>query len=279
MPRSRTSNSQTRKQSTDAGHPVSKGESADTNRVDSAHRDRTSRFPASTDGPVDKLEVAVLDAYWARVSWLLTESTLRRAEKAFGREWPKARPAMRIRGLVAGDSSAHAVEQESIIPVPGDAREWFVDCPSEPFIDAQIGYAAFEPDGQFLDGRFFVLATAEPLATRAVTAPTIQPEHALPDDVLAELQQMREGGIGFSLSVEATLLLEGQTTAGALIGIGEEVLNADASGKFAYRFALENGRTVLPIEAESAARSEKRSGVVSADFNLRILDPREGQGA
>ena len=90
--------------------------------------------------------------------------------------------------------------------------------------------------------------------------------------MIAELQRLRTGGPPFSLTVSAELALTGRTAPGAEICIGERIVVADSDGKFEFKQTLENGRTVLPIDAHSTTSSESRSGVASADFNLRILD-------
>lgn len=255
MPSSRTP-----KQRSSSGSPA---------RFDGAHGGRVDRF-VSTDVSEDAAELVVQDAYWLRVSWRLTARTLSRAEKAFGKAWQRAIPVIRIRGLAAGESAGREPVSERDVIVPGDAAEWFVECPAESFVDAQVGYLS---EGG--EGRFFPMAVAETVATRAQTAPTIAPDAGLPDDVLAELQQLRTGRAKFTFDIEAEIVLRGRTSPGAEIGVGEDVLKADGQGDFEYRRPLENGRTVLPIEARSEAGHDSRSGVASTDFNLRILEAND----
>lgn len=263
MPSSRTSTKASRSANTADDSVVGR---AAGNRVDRPHRSSPDRFVATSTTSLDLAEVLVLDAYWIRVSWALTAQTLARAEKAFGRNWHRARPIVRVVGLSEGETEAREVEVAADVPVAGDTREWFVRCPSGTAVEAQIGYVT---EGE--DGRFFALAESEAVPLRSVTAPTISPDSGLSDEVMAELQRLRTGSAPFSLVLEAELVLNGQTAPGADVCIGETTVVADSDGCFSYRQSLENGRTVLPIDARSSDGKESRAGVASADFNLRIL--------
>lgn len=259
----------------------------DDSRVDSPHSTSQSRFTVTATNSKDSATVSVLGPYWIQASWKLTAQTLSRAEKAFGRKWSHARPVLRVFGLSESDTTARDIESQTDIPIPGDAREWFAACPSGTNVEVQVGYLSDEPDG-----RFFPLAVSDPVATRSSSGPTIAPDisfdddkadnredssgriadSGLPDEVIAELQRLRTGAARFSLSIEAELRLTGSTGPGANICIGEATVAADSEGRFEYRHALENGRTVLPIDAQSSNGKESRAGVASADFNLRVLE-------
>lgn len=276
MPTSRSTRSQSKSASTaqsssnQSGSNTTSGGSAKDSRVDGPHETRPTRFVASTKSGSDRATVTVLDQYWIRIGWELSEQTLTRAEKAFGRNWSKARPVVRICGVGAGETSAHEVESSSDVEVPGDAREWFVACPDSVEVEAHIGYLSDGPDG-----RFFSLAVSEPVSTRQGHSPTLAPEAGLPDEVIAELQRMRTGSEPFTLAVSADLVIFGKTSPGATVSIGDASVVADSGGRFEHRHELENGRTVLPLDARSSCGKESRSGVVSTDFNMRVLEQRE----
>jgi len=234
----------------------------------------------------DKMALLVRDPWWLYTYWELKQGTVEKLKSELKDEFYKAKRILRVydvtdiifNGLNANrffDIEIHEFANNWYIDAGGPGRSWCVD----------LGL-------RLSNGKFITI-----LRSNVVQTPLDGPswvtdeEWMIPDDMFARLYGMGFGqgksspvgkawrqrlvsspGMasmaspvkkpqkkGFWLKVDCELIVYGATEPSAKVTIQGKPINLRPDGTFTLRFALPDGKQVIPVKAVSADKVEERT--------------------
>ncbi|MBN1589968.1 MAG: DUF4912 domain-containing protein [Pirellulales bacterium] len=271
---------------------------------DLAHRMTDQSNTSSTD----QLVVMVRDPYWLHAYWELTPQSIDRAQAALGQHWHAAKPILRLCEIAEETASAALRTTLRDIEIHGGVNNWYIDLPEPPRrFQVEIGYLA--PNGRFIAlARSNVVATSLHKKHNGVdgnwagVAEDMDRVYAMSggygdDAVHSHLKEVFERKlhrpmnaplvprfgtgtqdaygrpVGFSLEVDAEIVLFGATDPGARLMVKGQPIAVQEDGTFTVRFAMPNRRQVLPLVADSGDGSEQCMVVVAVERNTKTMEP------
>jgi len=272
-------------------------------------RELSSRLPRDLPGGYgkDRIVLMVRDPYWLHTYWELTRHSLSRAETALGQEWHTAKPILRVLDVSSEETTSASEATVRDIEIHGGCNNWYIDVGNPPrSYRVDIGYRTES-------GRFYVLARSNVVTTpRAGVSDVIDENWADvqqnydkiyamsggydPSASSLELKQLfeerlrRPMGSGFLSSfgsgafmrgkprqfwfqLDAELIVYGATEPGARVTLQGEPIQLREDGSFTLRFALPDGRQIIPAVAASADGVEERTIVLAVERNTKALEP------
>jgi hypothetical protein len=122
----------------------------------------------------DRLVLMVRNAFWLHCYWDLRRNTIERAEAALSKEWPTAKPILRLFD-VSSHNTTSSLESGRLcdINIHGGCNDWPIDVSNPPrSFRVDIGYLAHSR-------RFYVLARSNVVTTRQAGFSDMNP---LPQD-------------------------------------------------------------------------------------------------
>jgi hypothetical protein len=257
------------------------------------NRDLSSNFQRPNGETSDRIEARADDAYWIHVTWAFNTAAISRAEAALGIDWHRAVPVIRLFDVTAGDEEGTNCRiQVCDIVIHGNVNHWHVPIERpERTYSLHIGYST-------PSGRFYALAHSpavrmpQPGARGDVdhtwkrdtkrakppkhnglgtnghrrTAPARQNEDSVDDDSSASRD--------FPFHVDAELIVHGSTHPRAKLTLLGEPVQLTKDGRFSLRFALPNGRQVIPAVTVAPPGEEKHTIVLAIERVTRELAPQ-----
>ncbi len=235
---------------------------------------------------VDKMVLMVRDPWWLYTYWEIKQETVERLKHELKDEFYKAKRLLRVydvTNIIFNGSNANRFFD---IQIHEFANNWYIDAgaPGRSWC-VDLGL-------KLSDGRFITI-----LRSNVVQTPLDGPswitdeEWMIPDDMFARLYGMGFGlgrsspvgkawrermisspGIasmaspvkkpqkrGFWLRVECELIVYGATEPDAKVTVQGKPINLRPDGTFTLRFALPDGKQVIPVKAVSADQVEDRT--------------------
>ncbi len=254
----------------------------------------------------DRIFLMVPDPHWLHAHWELTLQSVQRAEASLGQDWHGAKPIIRLFDVTSQDTTSTSEALVRDIVIRGGCSHWYIDIPQPPrSYRADIGYLSRR-------GEFKVLARSNVVTPPKSGASESLEEgwQADVDDLTAERllamstgfestdgpPQLRElfdeqikrtgkdsmFGTGavlpeklkkFDFNIDAELIVTGRTDPTAHVTLQNEPVKLRPDGTFTMRYALTDGRQILPAVAESADGMEERTIVLAIERNTKHLDP------
>jgi hypothetical protein len=257
------------------------------------NRDLSSGFPSSNGQTTDRVEVDSDDAYWIHVKWSFTNAAVARAEAALGIDWHRAVPVIRLFDVTAGDEEGTDCRiQVGDIVIHGNVDHWHVpvDHPDKTY-SIHIGYGT-------PSGRFHALAHSPAIKTPKPGAKGAVDRSWKRDTKRAKPQQRNGHGANggprpnlarrngdsiddtgsidrdFPFQVDAELIVHGSTHPQASLTLLGEPVQLTKDGRFSLRFALPNGRQVIPAVTVTPSGGEQHTIVLAIERVTRELAPQ-----
>ncbi len=254
----------------------------------------------------DRIFLMVPDPFWLHAHWELTLQSVQRAEASLGQDWHGAKPIIRLFDVTSLDTTSTSEAHVRDIVIRGGCSHWYIDIPQPPrSYRADIGYLSRRGDFKVLARSNVVTppksGASEPLETgwQAAEVDDMTAERLLAMSTgfestegppqLRELfdEQIRRGkdavyGTGavlperlkkFDFTIDAELIVTGRTDPSAHVTLQNEPVKLRPDGSFTMRYALTDGRQILPAVAESADGMEERTIVLAIERNTKHLDP------
>ena len=234
---------------------------------------------------VDKMVLMVRDPWWLYSYWELKNSTVERLKSELKDEFYRAKRILRVYDVTDIIFNGANANRFFDIQIHEFANNWYIDAGSPGrswCVDLGL---------QLSDGRFITI-----LRSNVVQTPLDGPswitdeEWMIPDDMFARLYGMGFGqgksspvgkdwrkriisspGIasmaspvkkpqkkGFWLRVDCELIVYGASEPDAKVTVQGKPINLRPDGTFTLRFALPDGKQVIPVKAVSADNAEDR---------------------
>jgi len=266
-----------------------------------------SRAPGTKIGK-DRCALLVRDPYWLQAYWEISRETVERAKVALAAHWHTAQPVLRLSEIDDASTTSAAERVVREIPVHGGVCNWYIDVVDPPkTYRVALGYrtgngkfhalarsnkVSTPPPGaaDLVDGNWSDIA--ENCEKIFALSGGYQPDNS--DYQLRELFEERlrrpmgspavtqygagaDLGLGrmrdFAFSVDAEMIVFGQTDATAYVTLGGEPVKLRPDGSFVVRLPLPDRRQVLPIVASSADGVEQRTTVLAVERNTKVMEP------
>ncbi len=257
------------------------------------NRDLSSGFASSNGEAGDRIEASADEAYWIHVKWAFTTAAIARAEAALGIDWHRAVPVIRVFDMTAGDDEGPDCRTHVCdIVIHGNVDHWYVPVDdTEKAYSLHIGYRT-------PSGRFYALAhssavrTPQPGARGSVdhtwkrdTKRAKPPKHnGRGTNASFRTSSARRNGDsiedhpsvdrGFSFHVDAELIVYGSTHPQAELTLLGEPVQLTKDGRFSLRFALPNGRQVIPAVTVAPPGEVRHTIVLAIERTTRELAPQ-----
>lgn len=256
----------------------------------------------------DRIVVMVRDPYWLHCYWEVTHRGVQRAEAALAHEWHGAKPILRVLEISSRDTSNMAETIDRDIDIHGGCNNWYIDVSNPPrSFRVDIGYLA--KSGRFyVLARSNVVATPRAGVSDVIDENWADLDPKKADRIYAmsggfdptasslELRQLFEErlrrplgspaitsfGSGalmggkprqFWFQLDAELIVYGATDPQARVTLQGEPVKLRPDGTFTMRYALPEGRQIIPAVASSPDGVEERTIVLAVERNTKHLDP------
>jgi hypothetical protein len=252
----------------------------------------------------------VRDPYWLHCYWELTRHAIQRAEAALGEEWHASRPILRLLDVTSRDTTSTSESVVRDIPIHGGCNNWYIDINSPPrSYRVDIGYLS--RSGRFyvlarsnvvstpragvsdtldenwsdidlkkadriyaMSGGFDPTASSlelKELFEERLRRPLSSP--ALTSFGSASMFPGTSRGRKFFFQLDAELIIYGSTDGNARVTLQGEPVQLRPDGTFTMRFALPEGRQIIPAVATSPDGIEERTIVLAVERNTKHLEP------
>jgi hypothetical protein len=271
-----------------------------------AEKDLSSKTAKGTGVVKDQIWLMVSDPFWLHACWELSLQAVQRAEAALGQDWHGAKPVLRLFDVTSQDTTSTSETPVRDIVIHTGCNHWYIDVPQPPrTYRADIGYLSRR-------GEFRPLARSNVVTPPKAGAsePVTDNWAADLDDTSAERilamstgfeqtagpPQLRElfdeqfrrptkdnafgsGAVlpdklkkfGFDLTTE--LIVHGKTDPSGHVTLQNEPVKLRGDGSFTMRYALTDGRQIIPAVATAADGMEERTIVLAVERNTKHLDP------
>lgn len=256
----------------------------------------------------DRCALLVRDPYWLQAYWEISRETVERAKVALAAQWHTVQPMLRLAEIDDAGTTSTAERIVREIPVHGGVCNWYIDVVEPPkTYRVTLGYKASTGkfhtlarsnkvttptpgasdmmDGNWLDiaedcEKFYAMSGGyapensdqqlrelfEDRLRRPMGSPSVTQYGAGADVSLGRLRE-------FQFSVDAEMIVFGQTDATAYVTLGGEPIKLRGDGTFSVRLPLPDRRQVLPIVASSADGVEQRTTVLAVERNTKVMEP------
>jgi len=251
------------------------------------------RAPISWEIPTsyskDEIIIQVRDPWWMHAYWELTASILDRLRHELGDIFNSAKRVLRVYDVSSINFDGSNAHHYFDIEVSHYANSWYIDTqgPGRSWC-VDLGL-------KLSDGRFITIVRSN-VVTMPLDGPSWQTdeEWMIPEDLFARLYGLGIGGgssagikklwkerlkrefasgafasggfspvkkekkRGFWLVVNTELIVYGATEPNAKVTVQGRPINLRADGTFTLRFALPDGKQVIPVKAVSADKIDER---------------------
>lgn len=239
----------------------------------------------------DLVVLQVRDPWWLHAYWEVRESTWGKLKNELARLFETAKKVLRVYDVSFINFNGSNAHRSFDIEMHHDARSWYIDT-------AGPGRSWCVDFGLRLsDGRFITIARSN-IVTTPLDGPSwvTDEEWMVPDELFSRLyassvglggspvklkqpwlaaRKMAQGSGGISsgsfspakkeelkrnfwLVVNTELIVYGATEPDAKVSVCGKEINLRPDGTFSLRFSLPDGEQVIPVEAVSADKFDKR---------------------
>ncbi len=239
---------------------------------------------------VDRIVLQVRDPWWCHAYWELRGDTLERFRHQLGDDFYRAKRILRVYDvsfILFDGSNAHRFFD---IQINEHANNWYIDT-GGPGRSWCVDLGLVLPDGRFIT----VIRSNTVQAPLEGPSWITDEEWMIPDDLFARLyglgvgfgsspvrikklweqrlkREITSGAIssisspvkkarerGFWLVVNTELIVYGATVPNAKVTVQGRQINLRPDGSFSLRFALPDGKQVIPVKATSFDDQEERT--------------------
>lgn len=237
----------------------------------------------------DKIVLQVRDPWWIHAYWEVSWPTRTRLSQELKDDFKNSKPALRVYDVTNIIFNGTNANRFFDIEVNLDANNWYIDT-------AGPGRSWCVDLGLKLsDGRFITIVRSNTVATPLDVPSWITDEEwMIPEDMFARLYGMgfgfgksspvgkgwqerlkmqvgspglfsisspvrKEVSKGFWLNVNTELIVYGQTEADAKVSVQGKPINLRQDGTFSLRFALPEGKQIIPVKAISSDGKEEKT--------------------
>ena len=241
----------------------------------------------------DRFEAQASGPFWIYANWAITHAAVTQAEAALGVDWHRSVPVIRVFETTVGDDDQTCGRTwVRDIEIHGDVDHWHIPVMHPPrTFKLHIGYRTSA-------GRFYTLACSRPVRTpcpgssgtvdhqwkketKAAKfpppagrgkngAPFGRPRQSVPDS--GNGQFIPESDSEFS--IDAELIVHGSTHPQAELTLLGEPVQLTKDGRFSLRFALPDGRQIIPAVTITPSGAQRRTIVLAIERNTRELEPQ-----
>ncbi len=216
----------------------------------------------------DRLTASAVSPEWMRVEWTIAETSLSRVHSALGQHRRGAVPVLRLYEIADDECQTHGRTRVGDTEVDLGTHEWFVrvDEPGRVY-RVQVGMRAH-------DGEFYGICCSNPVQMPA-------PEHrAVVHASEADGRDFRSqfsftngdtSGDDVPFALDAEVTLRGVAHPHAFITVDGEHVPQLPDGTFNWKFALADGRHVLPAVCKSADGRREQTIVIALERNTKRL--------
>lgn len=234
------------------------------------------------------LFAAACDPRWIHVSWCLTRRMVDRALASLGLQKHTAVPVIRVFDATPNDQSNGGAALVKEVEIGEDVENWYVQVadPSRTY-KIHIGLRSAE-------GRFATIARSRGVQLpRTEHGGTMPARHANgnghssgksnhhPSHVATHIPSVvglngKKNGTerDFQFEIDAELIVHGNTHPDAELTLFGEPVPLREDGTFSLRVRVPEGRQVIPAQAVTPNRSERRTIVLSLERNTKELEPQ-----
>jgi hypothetical protein len=270
-----------------------------------ADKDLSTKNPRGT-GPVkDQIWLMVSDPYWLHACWELSLQAVQRAEAALGQDWHGAKPVLRLFDVTSQDTTSTSEAPIRDIILHAGCSHWYIDVPQPPrSYRVDIGYLSRRGEFRPLARSNVVTppkaGASEPLpdnwaadlddaAAERILAMSTGFEQTSGPPQLRELfdeqfRRPKDSAFGsgavlpeklkkFTFELNTELIVHGRTDPTAHVTLQNEPVKLRSDGTFTMRYALTDGRQIIPAVATAADGMEERTIVLAVERNTKHLDP------
>jgi len=261
----------------------------------------------------DRLVLMVRDPRWVHAYWELTDEALGRARRYFGPRWESTRLVLRVYDVAGVEFDGGNARSSFDIELNPAASNWYVNVPEAAraycveigvlgagddfFALARSNRVEMPPEGvsEVVDEQWTSREEeSERVYARSAGAPATAGsaelaelmERRLREEVasgfvssLASMGMAPERGRGFRFMVDAELIIYGATEADATVTVQGRPVPLRRDGTFTLRFALPDGRQIVPAVAASRDGAEERTITLSFSRRTETRRPRSLQPA
>jgi len=256
----------------------------------------------------DRLVLMVRDPYWLHALWEVSPRSVQRAQAALAEQWHGARPVLRLLEVEMDGTTCTAERVIRDIDVHGGVNNWYIDVAEPPqSFRVELGYLTLD-DRFYSLARSNSVTTPRPGASEAVdenwapVAEDCERIYAMSGGYQAEgdsgeLQQLFEErlrrpmgspmvtryGAGadqslvpkreFEFTVDAEMIVSGQTKPDAYVTLGGQPVKLAPDGSFRVRLSMPDRRRVLPVVAQSSDGVQQRTIVLAVERNTKVMEP------
>ena len=242
----------------------------------------------------DKIVLQVRDPWWLHAYWEVTPATYQRLQEGLREAFNSAKRVLRVYDvsqIIFNGSNAHRFFD---IEVGNDATSWYIDA-AGPGRSWCVDYGLILPSGEFIT---IVRSNTVHTPIEGPSWITDE-EWMIPDDLFARLYGMgfglgrsspvgkawqervrralfsgvlaspgltsvtspakKEAARKFWLIVNTELIVYGATEPDAKVTVQGRPINLRSDGTFTLRFALPDGKQVIPVKAVSSDNVEERT--------------------
>jgi hypothetical protein len=237
----------------------------------------------------DKIVLQVRDPWWIHAYWEITWPTRTKLSMEFGEDYNRAKTMLRVYDVTSIIFNGKNANRFFDIETSMDAGNWYIDTggPGRSWC-VDLGL-------KLPDGRFFTIVRSNTVFTPLDGPSWITDEEwMVPDDMFARLYglgfgfgpsspagkgwrerlKMQIGSPGlfsvssptkkigprkFWLIVNTELIVYGATEANAKVTLQGKPINLKPDGTFSVRFALPDGKQVIPVKAVSSDSIEEET--------------------
>ena len=255
----------------------------------------------------DRIVLMVRDAYWLHAHWELTSRSVQRAQAAMAEYWHTSKPVIRVMEVsMKGTTSTTETFVRDVV-IHGGVNNWYIDVVDPPkAYRVEIGYLA--SNGRFHGlARSNCVSTPEPGAhdasdrTWVDVAENCERIFALSggysnESSTEELQEVLEERLrrpvgspmtarygvgadptlekdnGFTLDVDAEMIVFGSTRPGSHVTLGGEPIKVRDDGSFRVRMSLPERRQVLPVTSSSGDGMTQQTVVLAVERNTKVME-------
>ena len=253
----------------------------------------------------DRVVLMVRDSYWLHVCWEIRPRSIERIRAAMCEMWHGAKPALRLLEVDSGSTTSTAERVVREVEIHGGVNNWYLDVDDPPrSFRVDLGYLA-------TNGRFYSLHRSNLVTTpspggvdtldqnwsdvardyeRVYALSGGYSQEACTGDLKELFEERLRRPMGsalsarygvsvggdqseFALSVDAELIVYGQTKPDAHLPLAGEPVKLRRDGSFTVRRTLSERRQVLPVVAESRDGLEQRTVILAIDRNTKVMEP------
>ena len=256
----------------------------------------------------DRFVLIVRDPYWLHVYWELCARLIERAKAAMGYAWHTSFPILRLFRIVADGMNNPRRDIIRDIRIHSGVNNWYVDVSDPPgTFQIEIGFLSREgnffpiassnivqtPQSQVVSGtakldghwdsvsedfdRIYKLSGGN--ETGAGQLKTVFEEQLQRSMSLPLISRFGARSVNyertkrhFDFTVDADVVLYGQTDPSVQVSIRGEPIRVANDGSFLVRYNLDERRQVYPIEAKGSDGIETQQVIIAIDRNTKTLE-------